>query len=131
MRLNFQYSNHSHDESEVKSIKDPSQALVYFDQFDWAREAEMANEIQKCSPTLSLIIKEGEEYIWVSAYGDENKLSFVSECHFPGEVSSWFGLSKKLGLVELQAQSFNKQNARTALECFIEKKYDVLKGLYA
>lgn len=30
--------------------------LTIFDEFDWASEVENANELQKCSPAISVIV---------------------------------------------------------------------------
>jgi hypothetical protein len=56
MDLNFQYAHHAHDESETKSNVSPNEAVIAFDQFDWEGEVEKSNELQKCSPTLSVLI---------------------------------------------------------------------------
>ena len=130
MKLNYQYAHHSHEESEDQPIDDLEQALVSFDQFDWKGEASKANELQKCSPTLTLVIKESEEYIWVSAYDDGNNLMFVSECFFPGIVSKWFGLSQKHGIVNLSGSELSQQKARRAIEHFIKKEHDELRAMY-
>ena len=131
VKLNFQYAHNSHEESEDKSIQDIEDALLSFDNFDWAGEAAKAIELQKCSPTLSLIISEHKEYIWVSAFEDNGTLKFVSECHFPGVVPSWFGLSKKEGIVGLSTQTLSTSKARKVIEHFIKKEHDSLRVMYA
>jgi hypothetical protein len=64
MDLNFQYAHHAHDESETKSNVSPNEAVIAFDQFDWEGEVEKSNELQKCSPTLSVLINGTEEMVW-------------------------------------------------------------------
>ncbi|MEJ2419501.1 MAG: hypothetical protein P8Y45_21765 [Exilibacterium sp.] len=131
MELNFQYAHHSHDESETRSCVTAEAALVAFDQFDWEGEVEKANELKKCSPTLSVLVNSTDEMVWVSGCGDKNNLEFVSECYFPGEVSKWFGLSKSQGIVNLSAQSFTKSQARKAVELMSLQNYQGLQDLYA
>ena len=131
MDLNFQFAHHSHDESEINPKVGPDEAIAAFDKFDWPSEVEKANEMQKCSPTLSVLVNGLEEMVWVSGCGDVNNIEFVSECCFPGEVSKWFGLSKAQGTVNLSAQSFSKSQARKAVELFVNKNYESLRELYA
>lgn len=130
MDLNFQYAHHSHDESETKPNVTMSQILNAFDQFDWEGEIMRANELQKCSPTLTVLINGQSEMIWVSGLGETGSIEFVSECYFPGEVSKWFGLSKCQGIVNLHTQSFSKLQAREAIELMVAKHYDELRALY-
>lgn len=130
MKLNFQYAHNTHDESTDKPISNPSDALVAFDDFDWKNQVEEANKNKKCAPTLSLILEINKEFIWVSVGGERQSMFFVSECHFPGEVSAWFGLSKKQGIVNLFTQSFSKETARKAIELFINKDHAALRKLY-
>jgi hypothetical protein len=127
--LKFQYAHNSHDESETRANVRSEEALQAFDTFDWQGESEKASKIQKCSPTLSVIGDKGH-LIWLSsvAYGDT--VQFVSECNFPGEVSSWFGLSKKQGIVNLDADWFSLTQARAALELYLKNNYDQLKSHY-
>ncbi|MFL0803855.1 MAG: hypothetical protein K6L81_09055 [Agarilytica sp.] len=131
MDLNFQYAHHLHEESVTKSNVNVSDAIAAFDQFEWESEVNKANELQKCSPTLSVIIDGRDEMVWVSGYGEGSDLQFVSESHFPGEVSKWFGLSKSLGTVNLHTQTFDKAQARKAIELMIAKNYEGLRALYA
>lgn len=131
MELNFQYAHHSHDESETKSNVGLNEVIEAFDEFDWFGEVTKANVLKKCSPTLSILRNGTEEILWVSGYGSESNIEFVSECNFPGEVSKWFGLSKGKGIVNLSAQSFSKSQARKAIEFFINKNYEDLRKLYA
>lgn len=130
MDLNYQYAHNSHDESETKNGVSTAEALNAFEVFDWAGETEKANTLQKCSPTLSVITAPDIEFIWVSAYTESNSIQFVSECNFPGEVSSWFGLSKKQGIVNLHTQSFSAKQAKAAVEFFVARDYNSLRKLY-
>ena len=131
MDINFQFSHHSHDESETKSDVTSEEAITAFDEFDWPSEVKKANTVQKCSPTLSVLVNGQEEMVWVSGCGDENNIEFVSECYFPGEVSKWFGFSKVQGTVNLSAQTFNGSQARKAIEFLLNKNYEGLRELYA
>lgn len=131
MELNFQYAHHSHNESETKRGISSSGALTAFDEFDWRGEVEKSNELQKCSPTLSVIVNGNHEMVWVSGYGNPENPEYVSECYFPGEVKKWFGLSKGQGTVNLSTQTFTKAQARKAIELFVTRKYSGLRDLYA
>ncbi|MBT1063508.1 hypothetical protein KJY73_07975 [Bowmanella sp. Y26] len=130
MKLNFQYAHNTHDESKDMPIINPMDALAAFDDFDWELQVEEANRVQKCAPTISLILEVDKEFIWVSAGGDRQSMFLYSEYHFPGEVGAWFGLSKKQGTVSLFNQSFSKENASKALELFIKKDNSALRELY-
>ena len=130
MDLNFQYAHNSHDESETKKNVTAAEAVNAFDDFDWLGEAEKANELEKCSPTLAVVIDGSNELAWVSAFGNKHGVQFVSECRFPGEVNKWFGLSKGQGVVSLDAGSLSQSNARKVIELFAAKKYDPLREIY-
>ncbi|MCB1668412.1 MAG: hypothetical protein R3E73_00010 [Porticoccaceae bacterium] len=129
MDLNFQYAHNSHDESETKANVRSEQALQAFDDFDWQGESEKALKIQKCAPTLS-VTEDNKHLIWLSSVADGGTIQFVSECSFPGEVSSWFGLSKKQGVVHLHVDWFSLNQARTALELYLKRNYEQLKRHY-
>lgn len=131
MDLNFQYAHNSHDESETKLNISTSDAFDAFDQFDWVGEVKKANELQKCSPTIIVLVAGQSEMVWVSGFGEGTSIEFVSECCFLGEVSKWFGLSKSQGIVNLHAQSFDKAQARKAIELLLAKNYEGLRDLYA
>ena len=130
MELNFQYAHHSHDESESKPITKPEDALVAFDEFNWGGEVEKANELQKCSPTITLLFNSKEHMIWVSGCGDKNNLNFVSECSFPGEVSGFLGFGKKQGIINLGTGAFSLKQAREAISLFISNSHEELRALY-
>ena len=130
MQLNYQYAHHSHEESETHKIENAQDALIAFDNFDWAAEVEKANELQKASPTITLILGSNEHMIWVSGYGSRDDYSFVSNCNFPGEVSGFLGFGKKMGTVDLDANNFSKEQARAAIELFINGSGNELRSLY-
>jgi hypothetical protein len=130
MDLNFQYAHNSHDESETKKNITANEAAKAFDEFDWLGEAEKANELQKCSPTLSVVIDGSNELAWVSAFSDRNGVQFVSESRFPGEVKKWLGLSKGQGVVSLNAGSLCQSSARKVIELFAAKQYESLREIY-
>lgn len=130
MELNFQYAHHERDESETKAIHHPNDALAAFDVFDWDGETEKANELQKCSPTLSLLLNSREHMIWVSAWGEPNDFIFVSQCCFPGEVSIFLGFGKKQGTVNLHTSNFSAKEAREAISLFIAGSHEELRNLY-
>ncbi|TVZ40859.1 hypothetical protein P886_0192 [Alteromonadaceae bacterium 2753L.S.0a.02] len=131
MKLNFQYADNSHNESVEKVIASAPDALAAFDNFDWRGEVKKAEVLKKCSPTLTVILEDDVEFVWVSAYGDSENPIFISECNFPGEVSAWFGLSKKQGTVSLSSDSFSSKQARQVIECFLSRSHDLLRELYA
>ncbi len=131
VELNFQYAHHSHEEFESKEAINLEAALEAFDQFDWESEVEKAKKLQKCSPTLSVLVNGTNEMVWVSGCGHQNGIEFVSECYFPGEVSKWFGISKSQGIVNLSAQGFTKSQARKSIELLTLKNYQGLRELYA
>lgn len=130
MELNFQYAHNTYEESETKTISDAQEVLKAFDEFDWNGEVQKANELKKCSPTLTLLLDSHEYMIWVSAWGEKNVGGFVSECHFPGEVSGFLGFGKKQGVVSLHANNFSTKQAREALSLFIAGSHSELRALY-
>lgn len=117
MNFNYQYSHYSHDESDTVRNVTGEEVMQAFDDFDWYGESEKANELQKCSPTLSVIIDLNSHLIWVSSYGDKNNIQFVSECKIPGRD-------------DLDTQAFSIDDARKAFEYFINEEFDQLKRLY-
>ncbi|MEW5248284.1 hypothetical protein [Microbulbifer discodermiae] len=130
MELNFQYAHNDHDESETKPISDLQEALKAFDDFDWEGEVKKANEIQKCSPTLSLILERNKNMIWVSSWGEIHVEGFVSECYFLGVAPIFLGFGKKKGTVNLHTNDFSMNQAREALSLFIDGSYEKLRTLY-
>ena len=107
-----------------------NEILSAFDGFDWSGQVEQANQLQKCSPTLSLIFERNKHMIWVSGFGADSPIGFVSECCFPGEVPKFWGFGSKPGTVSLYAQNFSFEQARKALEHFVKKEYEALRSLY-
>ncbi|MEM7359890.1 MAG: hypothetical protein AAF431_12390 [Pseudomonadota bacterium] len=130
MELNFQFAHHEFDESESRPLARIDEALIAFDDFDWADQIKQANELKKCSPTLSLILERNKHMIWVSGFGNNAESGFVSECCFPGEVPRFLGFGRKQGTVSLYSQNLSHQQARKALELFINRAYEELSSLY-
>ena len=130
MELNFQYAHHEQKESVSQAITSIDRALVAFDEYDWKGETVKAIELQKCSPTLSLLIDSTDHMIWVSSIGGPDHLLFMSECVFPGQVSRFFGFGKKEGIVALHTDYFTLQQARDAFSLFVRHEHDKLRELY-
>lgn len=130
MDLNFQYAHNDFSESETESSVSSSRALKAFETFDWIGEAIKANELQKCSPTLTVIREKDKDMIWVSPFERDGTLTFISECYFPGEVSAWFGLSKKQGTVNLSSQNFRIKDAEKAISLFVQNNQAGLRQHY-
>lgn len=101
-----------------------------FDEFDWSRQVVEANRLEKCAPTLSVTEPSTERLIWVSAYGDESSLAFVSECKITEMKKRLFG-SQGPRAVELRTQTFQASDARRALELFMRGADGELQALYA
>lgn len=129
-KITMEYAHHSHGESDELGFMSGQEAIEFFENFDWKSEIIKANELQKVSPTLSLADNQGKRFIWVSGFGDPVSPEFVSDCSFPGEVSSLFGLVKKQGTVSLSASGFGKVSAKKALELFVAKNEKELRELY-
>ena len=105
--------------------------LKSFDDFDWKNQIMEANRLSKVSPTLSVEDKTNERLIWVSAYGDETYMTFVSECKFRGMKKRFFGLlGEGPGLINLYAERFDMPQARKALELFVANNEAGLRHLY-
>ncbi|WP_299977321.1 hypothetical protein [uncultured Pseudoteredinibacter sp.] len=130
MDLNFQYAHHQSDESDTTHNISKEDALNAFEQFDWDGEVEKANQLNNCSPTLSILVNGSSEMIWVSGVGSHKCSAFTSECCFPGEVKRLFGLYKSQGTISLYSDCLNKAKAREAIELFLEKDYKGLEKLY-
>ena len=130
MKLNFQYSHHSRTESEDRAVSSNEEVFAAFDDFDWVGESAKATKIGKCSPTLSVISIPNEKMIWFSSYESGSNIHFISQCLFPGEVSAWFGLGKKMGTVSLQVDWFSQNQARKALEFYLAEEFDELRAHY-
>jgi hypothetical protein len=131
MLLNYQYAHHKQNESEDFGQVTPQQALEAFDSFDWEGQSSLANELEKCSPTFSLIEVPNKNMIWVSSFSSGSQLTFVSECIFPGEVKRWFGLGSKWGRVGLYTDNFSIESARLAIEYYVSSNTKALSELYA
>lgn len=131
MNIYLQYAHHTHDEFEEILSAGSREVLEQFESFDWAGEIERAEQLQKVAPTLSVESNDKTLLIWVSGVKTSAKLQFISECNYPGEVSSLFGLIKKQGIVSLDTQSFSIDQAKQALTLFMNKDFETLKGLYS
>ena len=131
MKLNFQFAHHSHTESETIKVATQSDVLKEFDKFDWLDEAKKASEIQKCAPTFTVIFQDQIEFMWVSCFLEDAQLRLISECNFPGEVSSLFGLVKKQGVINLHSHSFTLNQTREAVGKFLTKDHSALQAMYA
>lgn len=130
MHIYLQYAHHNHDEFEKISSVDTTQVLEQFDCFDWADEIDRANQLQKVAPTLSVESNDKSLLIWVSGIAVNSQIQFISECHFPGEVSSLFGLIKKQGIVTLSTQRFSVEQAQQALTLFMNENFESLRKAY-
>ena len=130
MELRQQYAHHAHHESESKQVARAEDVMASFDAFDWNAQVAKANELELCSPTLSVIRGSQDDMIWVSAIGEPNQISFVSEAHYPGEVPGFLGFGKKPGVIHQDTQWLSLQQAREALALFVAKDYAALEQLY-
>ncbi len=124
----IQRAHHDRTESDRYSGSG-ADILRAFDDFDWNDEVTKANETQKCSPTVSVEGPDGK-LVWVSGYGEPGAVEFVSEYRFHGTRSILFGLMKSEGNVSLDTQSFSQDQARKALELFVNADYSALESLY-
>lgn len=131
MNIYLQYAHHAHDEFDEIASAGTREVLEQFDSFDWVGEIERAEKLQKVAPTLSVESKDKTLLIWVSGVKTGANIQFISECNYPGEVSSLFGLIKKQGIVSSDTQNFSKDQAKQALTLFMNKDFESLKGLYS
>ena len=129
--VSCQYAHHDHTESVDLGSLESVGVLQEFDKFDWRKQAEEANRLQKCAPTLSVEDKPGKRLIWVSAYGESGKLMFVSECRFTQVKKTLFGLFEHEAIVDLHTNDFSLDMARRALWHFLNGAHDDLQALYA
>jgi len=130
MKLSLQIENK--ENQEILNFEDltEKQIVEVFNKIDWVAEIEKATEHKKYSPTLSLEEESEDKLIWFSAVGDKDKYVFYSECGFPGEVPSWFGLSKKIGIISLYTEYFNDTDVVKAIKYFMNNESEKLKKLY-
>lgn len=131
MNIYLQYAHHTHDEFDEISSASSCEVLEQFESFDWAGEIERAEQFQKVAPTLSVESNDKTLLIWVSGVKTSAKLQFISECNYPGEVTSLFGLIKRPGIVSLDTQNFSIDQAKQALTLFMNRDFESLKGLYS
>jgi hypothetical protein len=131
MNLTIQRAHHKHNEFDDLGPRSLEESLGEFDKFEWFEECSKVEEYQRVSPTLSLQTSDKSKLIWVSGVlTDHKELEFVSECHYPGVVSAWFGLSQKMGTVNHGAGDFTLEQAREALRLFFLEDYQSVKRLY-
>ena len=130
MKLSIQLADHEQNESIEYEDATEEQIFEIFSKIDWESETEKANEIKKVSPTITIEDNSGDKLIWFSSVGDKNKIVFYSECGLPGEVSAWFGFSKKMGTVALHTENFSKSDVVEAIRLFLLSDEVGLKELY-
>ncbi len=127
MDLNFQYAHHSHQQFDTVTDVSHSEAITAFDNFAWLVEAEKAQTLQKCLPTLSIIAEPEHKLLWISCYIEGNALHFNAETKFPASIPSYFGLSQTQGICDLCNPTFSQAQARKAVELFVSESLDELE----
>ena len=130
MNLLLQYAHHDADEFETQKNVSTDDILRAFDKYDWAGETARAEVLQGISPTLRVEADADVLIYFSSIPDDEHGLIFISECHIPVEVRSWFGFSKKIKITNLHTIEFNLHQARQALSLFLAGAYPELRELY-
>ena len=127
MDLNLQYAHHSQQQFDTVTDVSHSQAIKAFDDFCWLVEAEKAQILQKCLPTLSIIAEPEHKLLWISSYMDGDTLHFTAETKFPASISSYFGLCQTQGICDLSNPAFSQGQARKALQLFVSGSLDELE----
>lgn len=125
-----QHAYQTVDQSESLGTMNLASALEAFDRFDWMGEAEQADRLKQCAPTLAFADEATGKLLWVSGYVPGGKLYFVSECRFPGQVRKLLGLRKAQGIVDLSTGGFLPEQARKAIELFYADAHEELKELF-
>ena len=129
--VSCQYAHHDHSESVDLGSLESNDVMREFDRFNWSKQVEEAGRLQKCAPTFAVEDKPGNRLIWVSAYGDPQAPTFVSECRFPQTRKALFGLLTYDAVTNLHTNDFSLEAARRALENFVAGANDDLQALYA
>ena len=127
MDLNFQYAHHTHDQFDTVTAVTDNQAIKAFDDFAWRTEAEKAKLLQKCLPTLSIIIEAEHKLLWISSYLEGSDLHFIAETKFLVSSSSFFARSETESIRDLSNPSFTQTQARKAIELFVSESLDELE----
>ncbi|EPJ50738.1 MAG: hypothetical protein OFPI_19440 [Osedax symbiont Rs2] len=127
MDLNLQYAHHSQQQFDTVTDVSHRQAIKAFDDFAWLAEAEKAQLLQKCLPTLSIIAEHQQKLLWISAYIEGDVLHFNAETKFPAVMSSYFGLCQTQGICDLCNPTFSQGQARKALLLFVSGSLDELE----
>lgn len=122
-KLYLQYAHHQHHEFDER-MAFGTEVLKAFDEFDWVGEVTRAESLQRVSPTIS--VETADKLIWVSAAGTD----YISEYSYSGVINRFFGLWKTAGRVTIDTQTFSREQAREALEYFVEGRHDELLHLY-
>ena len=75
--FNIQIPTDNFDQSnDIGSINFES-FVKEFEKFDWIGNINLANQIQKVSPTLSVKNDSDKSVLWVSAYLNDNVLEYI------------------------------------------------------
>ena len=119
----LQYTDAQIEDRGVASSRD---ILAAFDAFDWAGQVEVADRLQRCSPTFSVRDRDADRQFWVSGAGEPGKISFVNEYTYQGEVRRLFGLSRGKGSVSAPTRALSPHDARRAVELFVRGDHDAL-----
>lgn len=102
----LQYAQHDVDQVDDKGAASPADILAAFDAFDWPGQARAAAELQKCSPTFSVLEEGGKRFFWVSVCDDAG-LKFVND-YSGGSSGRELSLAEARRGVELFLQGDNR-----------------------
>lgn len=107
---------HYHGQSEKKGEINYSQFVIAFDEFPWSEQIEMANQLGRVSPTLTVDDNMKNEALWVSAFGDGKSNTFLIGHIYPKEIRGWFGFGQPR--MRKWIEIYSVQDQRIVKDCF-------------
>ncbi len=129
-QLSIQYAIFDHDTVDDRGLVDREDVLSVLSSFDWAGEIASANQLQKCSPTISVSTESGVESIWISGYGDPESPKFVSDCGAsPVEKPILFGLFRRKIPRAANSAQLSLEQANSAVRALLNGRYDEMLSI--
>ena len=95
-KYDIQYASHDFNETDQKGYVNLDKFLLVFNEFPWKQQIEMAKEIKKVSPTISVKNISNNYILWVSAYDDEKSQKTREIIHELGKLGCKLGSDIKL-----------------------------------
>ena len=118
---NVQLAEFNFDQVKDLGPGSAAEILSAFDAFPWSEQVAQANQLERCSPTFSVLRTDIDALVWVSAFGEPEKFQFLGEYrHNLGPKKRLFGLLARDEVIHTHfPQDMDLRHARQVLQLFL------------